>query len=117
MMEGAPSNDDSGQHSTKRKAARVSTSPDKVAAPVRRSRRKSRRLKDDDGAPSVAEYSVDGGRRLEVVALMTSTASDNLNKCGYTCGGCRKRGVRFAVGTLNQGGRMIPWCIECLMDS
>ena len=98
---------------------RVSYSPAHVAAAAKAEkgggpRRKSRRLQ-CGGAPSTGR-SVDGARLLQVVAFMTKEASDEINACGYSCHGCGVRGGDLAVGTLNQGGRMNPWCIKCFME-
>ena len=103
---------------------RVSYSPDNVAADKTRrgggARRKSRRVHRGVGAPSLwnsaAGASSIGARRFEVVAFMTKKASDSFNECGYSCGVCRKRGEKLAVGTLNSGDRIVPICIYCFMS-
>ena len=116
---------------------RVSYSPDHVAAAEKAARgergeRKSRRLQ-CGGAPSLVGGTtgssgingggaapgcsgVSGSRLLLVVVFMDSAASDALNSSGYSCHGCRVRGADFAVGTLNRGDRLNPWCIKCFME-
>jgi hypothetical protein len=111
--------------SDKHEKRRVSYSPDQQAAAAaekarkgRKGWRKSRRLQ-CQGEPSIpggtTGQSNDGTLLLQVVAFMTKEASVEINARGYSCHGCRRRGEDLVVGTLNQGGRMNPWCIKCFM--
>ena len=54
-------------------------------------------------------------KHIKVVAIISSTASHQMIDKGYTCTECGSSSRSLAVGSLNKGGRLSPFCIDCFV--